>query len=101
MRLTLGVIPLIGIADGVDETCFSRLAQLGIDDIIFSDISKEDLFRKIYSLSDAKEKMYSSFLVKDALGDQKNKKVAILSEEKMNIFDNVFKRNSQINIWII
>ena len=90
LRLTLGVTPLIGIADNCSPTDFPLFANSGIDNIIYSDIPGDDLFRKVHALSDAKEKIYSSFLVKDALRKQKNKKVTIFSESDLNLFDNDF-----------
>ena len=90
LRITLGVTPLIGIADVCSPSDFPIFANNGVDDIIYSDICKDDLFRKIHSLSDAKEKMYSSFLIKDMLGKQKKKKVIVFSEDHLNLFDDNF-----------
>lgn len=87
LRLTLGVTPLIGIADKCSQKVFPIFSNNGVDDIIYSDISEDDLFRKARALSGAKEKIYSSFLVKDALRKQKNKKVTIFSEDKLDLFD--------------
>lgn len=98
LRIALGVIPLIGIADACSPEDFPFFSNNGVDDIIYSDISKEDLFRKIHSLSEAKEKMYSSFLVKDMLGKQKKKKVTIFSDNALHIFDdNFLSENTIVN----
>ena len=101
LRLTLGVTPLIGIADNCSPNDFPLFSNSGVDDIIYSDISKEDLFRKIHALSEAKEKIYSSFLVKDALRKQKNKKVTIFSEEELNLFDRDFLSDGTVVNFVI
>jgi diguanylate cyclase (GGDEF)-like protein len=90
LRMTLGVTPLIGVADLCSPTDFSLFADKGVDDIIYSSISEDDLFRRICSMSRAKEKMYSSFLIKDVLGRQKYKKITIFSENHFNLFDKDF-----------
>ncbi len=90
LRLTLGVTPLIGIADCCSPVDFPIFSNNGVDDIIYSDISEDDLFRKVRALSGAKEKIYKSFLVKDALRKQKHKKVTIFSEINLNLFDKDF-----------
>ncbi len=90
LRIALGVTPLIGVVDMCSPNDFSLFSNNGIDDLIYSDINKDDLFRKIHSLSNAKEKIYSSFLVKDMLGKQKKKKVVVFSEEHLNLFDSNF-----------
>jgi len=90
LRLTLGVTPLIGIADNCSPSEFPLFSNRGIDDIIYSDISESDLFRKVRALSRAKEKIYSSFLVKDALRKQKNKKITVFSENNLDLFDEDF-----------
>lgn len=90
LRMTLGVTPLIGIADLCSPDDLSLFADKGVDDIVYSDISRDDLFRKVSAMSKAKEKMYSSFLIKDVLGRQKNKRVAIFSESNIDLFDKSF-----------
>ncbi len=90
LRIALGVTPLIGIADACSPKDFPIFSDSGVDDIVYSNISKEDLFRKVRSLSGAKEKMYSSFLVKDMLGKQRNKKVTVFSNDILHVFDNSF-----------
>ncbi len=90
LRLTLGVTPLIGIADNCSPNDFPLFSNNGIDDIIYSDISESDLFRKVHALSGAKEKIYSSFLVKDALRKQRSKKVTIFSNNSLDLFDEDF-----------
>ncbi|MCR4555909.1 MAG: GGDEF domain-containing protein [Alphaproteobacteria bacterium] len=87
LRLTLGVTPLIGIADNCSPRDFPLFSNRGVDDIVYSDISGSDLFRKVHALSEAKEKIYSSFLVKDALRKPKNKKITVFSENRLDLFD--------------
>lgn len=87
LRLTLGVTPLIGIADNCLPRDFPLFSNRGVDDIVYSDISGSDLFRKVHALSEAKEKIYSSFLVKDALRKPKNKKITVFSENRLDLFD--------------
>lgn len=96
VRLTMGVIPLIGITNKKQNVNFPILTNIGIDDVIFTDVSKEELFRKTESLSEAKEKMCSSLPIKNALGNQRNKIVFILANEELKIFDKSFLKNSQI-----
>lgn len=90
LRLTLGVTPLIGIADNCSPSDFPLFSNRGVDDIVYSDISGNDLLRKVNALSEAKEKIYSSFLVKDALRKPKNKKITIFSENHPDLFDEDF-----------
>lgn len=90
LRVTIGVTPLIGIADKCSPSSFSLFSNNGVDDIIYSSISRDDLFRRISAISGAKEKIYSSFLVKNNLGKQKGKKVTIFSNEHFNLFDTNF-----------
>ncbi len=90
LRMTLGVTPLIGIADLCLPDDFSLFTDKGVDDIVYSSISKDDLFRRVCSMSKAKEKMYSSFMIKDVLGKQKCKKITIFSENHFDIFDEDF-----------
>lgn len=90
LRLTLGVTPLIGIADNCSPRDFPLFSNRGVDDIVYSDISGSDLFRKVHALSEAKEKIYSSFLVKDALRKPKNKKITVFSENRPDLFDTDF-----------
>ena len=90
LRMTLGVTPLFGIADMCSPDDFSLFADRGVDDIVFSNISRGDLFRKINAMSRAKEKMYSSFLIKDVLGRQKCKRITVFSENHFDIFDKIF-----------
>lgn len=90
LRLTLGVTPLIGIADNCSPRDFPLFSNRGVDDIVYSDISGNDLFRKVHALSEAKEKIYSSFLVKDALRKPKNKKITVFSENRLDLFDTDF-----------
>lgn len=90
LRLTLGVTPLIGIADNCLPCDFPLFSNRGVDDIVYSDISGSDLFRKVHALSEAKEKIYSSFLVKDALRKPKNKKITVFSENRLDLFDTDF-----------
>lgn len=90
LRLTLGVTPLIGIADNCSPRDFPLFSNRGVDDIVYSDISGSDLFRKVHALSEAKEKIYSSFLVKDALRKPKNKKITVFSENRLDLFDTDF-----------
>ncbi len=89
-RIALGVTPLLGVADVCSPKDFPFFSNNGVDEIIYSDISKNDLFRKVNSLSEAREKMYSSFLVKDMLGKQKRKRVTIFSDDKSDLFDHEF-----------
>lgn len=98
LRLTLGVTPLIGIADNCSPNDFPLFSNKGVDDIVYSDISRSDLLRKVHALSEAKEKIYSSFLVKDALRKPKNKKVTIFSGNRLDLFDEDFlNRGTVVN----
>ena len=98
LRITLGVTPLIGIADKCFPNSWPLFSNNGVDDIIYSTISREDLFRRISAISGAKEKIYNSFLVKNDLGKQKGKKVTIFSNDRFDLFDNNFlDDNTAIN----
>ena len=96
LRIALGVTPLIGVADVCSPQNFPFFSDKGVDDILYSDISREDLFRKVNSLSEAREKMYSSFLVKDLLGKQKKKRVTVCSDSSLNLFDREFSSGDTV-----
>ena len=90
LRTTLGISPLIGIADLCSCEDFPGFMKSGVDSIVYSDISKEDLWRTITALSNTKEKICRSLTFNENLGEQTNKRVTIFSDYEFPLFDSSF-----------